>query len=761
MGSSVSHIDDTVRELNATGRDGKWMARCPCHDDKRQSLSIGIKRNGELMLNCFAGCTYSEMADWLRSRGVVFPDNGKRKGGDDGRWVEVATKYGLCRFKWGESDPDPVIDEIYEYDTPDGEIYKFKIRFMPKDFRSVAYGKGGKLISTWKYCQIDWPYNCRLAFQAAEDARVILITEGEKDAKNAVEKLQLAAMSIGNATSSWNPCWNEWVKNAKGFIVIADNDAAAGKKKNAGIEHGHMLCQQLKNNGFPVKLLVFDKVKDLSDWIDAGGTREQLFDLIRGLQPWEPPKYEPPKEIAAAQPINPGPEDKTWTGMQFFPDSDARNAERFAHEYGDVLRWVPEEQCYYHWNGRFWEADHAERSLEYAKTIGKRIIAEIPYADYSIRQNLEKWGKKCQDEPRIKALLRLARPLLITYHDEFDTQEYKRLLNCKNGVLDLETGALLKHDPNRRITQMCPVDYEEGFPEMYTSHLYRCFENDEELIKYYQMDVGYCLSAENYFQSYRLWHGLSGTGKSQTQGVLKLLLGNYFGTLDPPSICEHEGGRRDAGADSDLASTRSKRVVFVSEMKGTQRIDEQIVKAMTGGDVLRVKRMREDRHDLCGYAHLFFTGNERPKISASDSIIRRTIEYPFKAVVPEDLRRENFDAEIVAYDGGKILHWHQQGFARANLKALEAKPQAIQLAVKEYANEMNLIAQWLEECTTEAYGANTMPLAAYESFSKWLKASGFRYSVTKQAFYKLMVRENHRAEPNHIKVCVYKGFTLI
>ncbi|WP_027949849.1 hypothetical protein [Haliea salexigens] len=36
--------------------DGKWMARCPAHDDKGPSLSIRDVGDGRTLVNCFAGC---------------------------------------------------------------------------------------------------------------------------------------------------------------------------------------------------------------------------------------------------------------------------------------------------------------------------------------------------------------------------------------------------------------------------------------------------------------------------------------------------------------------------------------------------------------------------------------------------------------------------------------------------------------------------------------------------------------------------------
>ena len=38
------------------GKNGKYMARCPAHDDRGPSLSIGEGDRGSVLIHCFAGC---------------------------------------------------------------------------------------------------------------------------------------------------------------------------------------------------------------------------------------------------------------------------------------------------------------------------------------------------------------------------------------------------------------------------------------------------------------------------------------------------------------------------------------------------------------------------------------------------------------------------------------------------------------------------------------------------------------------------------
>ena len=49
---------DSVKD---NGR-GKWLAKCPAHQDKRPSLSIREAESGAVLVKCWTGCTVAEIA---------------------------------------------------------------------------------------------------------------------------------------------------------------------------------------------------------------------------------------------------------------------------------------------------------------------------------------------------------------------------------------------------------------------------------------------------------------------------------------------------------------------------------------------------------------------------------------------------------------------------------------------------------------------------------------------------------------------------
>jgi hypothetical protein len=51
---------DRLQGVRRTG-DGKWIARCPAHADKRASLSVRALADGRVLVHCFASCSVAEV----------------------------------------------------------------------------------------------------------------------------------------------------------------------------------------------------------------------------------------------------------------------------------------------------------------------------------------------------------------------------------------------------------------------------------------------------------------------------------------------------------------------------------------------------------------------------------------------------------------------------------------------------------------------------------------------------------------------------
>src|SRR5437016_4764349 len=86
-----------------------WTARCPAHDDARNSLSIGTGADGRWLLKCHAGC---ELDDILAAARIEHAD----------------------LFAEDRTGPHRIA-VTYDYRDESRELLYQVVRFDPKDFR--------------------------------------------------------------------------------------------------------------------------------------------------------------------------------------------------------------------------------------------------------------------------------------------------------------------------------------------------------------------------------------------------------------------------------------------------------------------------------------------------------------------------------------------------------------------------------------------------------------------------------------------------
>jgi hypothetical protein len=80
MSATISHIAgrmalllDRLERVRKSGRG--YTARCPSHEDRSASLSIGEGNNGGIVVHCFAGCNPADVVQSVGlSLGDLFPE---------------------------------------------------------------------------------------------------------------------------------------------------------------------------------------------------------------------------------------------------------------------------------------------------------------------------------------------------------------------------------------------------------------------------------------------------------------------------------------------------------------------------------------------------------------------------------------------------------------------------------------------------------------------------------------------------------------
>ena len=81
-------IEQILSQLDKVRSHGpnKWQACCPAHADRSPSFGIKLNADGQIVMNCFAGCEKSEILGALGIRMQdLFPDNDEWRPPANGR----------------------------------------------------------------------------------------------------------------------------------------------------------------------------------------------------------------------------------------------------------------------------------------------------------------------------------------------------------------------------------------------------------------------------------------------------------------------------------------------------------------------------------------------------------------------------------------------------------------------------------------------------------------------------------------------------
>ncbi len=374
--------------------------------------------------------------------------------------------------------------------------------------------------------------------------------------------------------------------------------------------------------------------------------------------------------------------------------TDLGNAELFVHVHGSRLRWVAERRRWIVWQGGRWRLDVTGEAERAAKLTAKLLLERAAgIEDATERAKAAKWAASSQSEPRIRAMLTLARtePQIALSEGDLDADPF--LLACANGTLDLRTGGLRPADPADLLTRGTDVAYDpRARCPRWERFLHEVFAADRELVAFVHRLVGYVLTGDTREHLLAVLHGAGCNGKSTLLEVLKALLGDLATTSAFDTFTR---GRGDRGPRNDLARLRGARLVTASESGEGKRLDEATVKEITGGDTIAARFLFGEHFEFTPTFKLLLVTNHRPRVDGDDDAIWRRLrlvpfERSFEGCEDRDLGG-TLRAElpgVLAWGVRGCLEWQRDGLGNAG---------AVTRATADYRSEEDSLGAFLTE----------------------------------------------------------------
>lgn len=601
----------------------------------------------------------------------------------------------------------------YDYVDESGELLYQVGRKQPKGFtQRHPDGNGG-----WS-----WSLNgtrrviYRLPELISRPDETVYIVEGEKDADRLCALGLLATTNSGGA-GKWRAEFSEFLRD-RDVVILPDND-------DPGRKHADQVLASLAGIARSAKVVNLPGLPtkgDVSDWLGAGHTADELQALVAG---------EESEPTVVALPLT----------LMELGDDPHRLAAAFVSRHCTDGRGALTLR---HWRHQWWRWSGTHyRSIDRDEL--RAILAAF------LKEELDRWCRvKTPDKPPKKVTHQLVSNVvqalsglvLVSFDHEQPiwiggTVNEQSFLSMANGLLDVErflageSPYLRDHSPEWFSSHHLPYDFDPlaGCPK-WLSFLEEVLEGDQQRINLLQEWFGYCLLSDTSRQKFLVLEGEGANGKSVVCGILADVLGHRNVSHVP---LERFGDR------FQLTMTLGKLANIASEVGDLDKAAEGVLKAFTAGD-----RMSFDRKGVPGLeafptARLVLATNNRPRFSdRSSGLWRRMLLIPFRITIPEAKQDPRLQAKLQKELPG-IFNWAIAGLYRLRAAGKFTESKLGREAVEEYQIENNPARLFLLEACTDDPNDEVACSHLYKLYSDWAAVNGYR-PLGERMFGKEVVR---------------------
>jgi putative DNA primase/helicase len=397
--------------------------------------------------------------------------------------------------------------------------------------------------------------------------------------------------------------------------------------------------------------------------------------------------------------------------------TDTGNVERLIFKFGASIRYVPAWGEFIVFDETRWRRDIGSILTSHLCGAVIKMIKEEGISDEMSKAKYTTWQKKSGSCSARQAMLTLAKqnPQLMITPEELDADPYA--LNVKNGTLDLKTGELRPHRAEDFITKILPINYDpKAKAPRWTKFLTEILP-DKAVRDFVLRWFGYCLTGDVSERMFVVFLGGGSNGKSVLINVIESVMGPYTTVAASTLLTSRDKDNHP----TELADLFGVRLATTSEVKKGSVFDEEKLKRLTGGDIIKARRMHEDYWQFAPTFKLAILANHKPRVKdATSSFWDRVAIVPFevrftgkkinrKLTAQLKEEREGILAQLVA----ACTQWRSVGLS---------PPPAVTAATAEYKDEEDIAGRFLNECFVADKSATTPATIIIEKNKAWATA---------------------------------------
>lgn len=419
------------------------------------------------------------------------------------------------------------------------------------------------------------------------------------------------------------------------------------------------------------------------------------------------------------------------------PFSEDALAIEFSIRHKDDWRYVAGWGCWLHWDGMRWKKETTLKAFDLARKICRQSAKEC---------DKPKKAEKILSAATVAAVERLARSdrAHAAMAEQWDSDLFA--FNTQAGVLNTKTGTISPHSKEYYITRLANANLGKECPTWH-KFLNDITNGNTELCEYLSRVAGYCLTGSTEEHVMFFLYGTGANGKSVFLNTLCIIWGDYATHAPLDTFLETRSDRHP----TDLAKLRGGRLVIATEISHGKHWDEAKIKAITGGDTISARFMRQDFFDYKPQFKLLIAGNHKPSLRNVDEAMRRRIHLiPFTVTIPPERRDPKLTEKLLQERDG-ILSWAVNGCLKWQEIGLKP-PQCVLSATQEYFESQDAIKRWLEDECDISPSVSCSVGDLYESFKRWAENNGefviskkrLSEELDKRGFRRCFVQHNKR-----------------
>jgi putative DNA primase/helicase len=381
-----------------------------------------------------------------------------------------------------------------------------------------------------------------------------------------------------------------------------------------------------------------------------------------------------------------------------------RVALEFANLHANHFRYVAVSSQWMRWSDSRWETESTLAAFDESRKLCRNAGTAT-----------------AKTVAAVVALARSDRTIAATV-DQWDRDPWSLNTDVTH---DLRTGTARPPNPLDYLTKKTACDAAAaGTPHpLWDAFLKRITADDIELQRFLQRYIGYCCTGFTHEHVFIFAYGQGANGKGTFINTVSKIFGDYATVADMNTFLVTRNERHP----TDLAKLRGARLVVAQETQKGRRWDETKIKALTGGDKITARFMRQDYFDFEPTFKLFIAGNHKPRLSTIDEAMkRRMLVVPFTVQIPPSERDLKL-SEKLWNEREAILRWCIDGCLEWQRVGL-TPPSSVRKTTDEYFEDQDNLGQWLEDCVNQDAGIFGFELTSvlFTSWKAWCERQNLK-----------------------------------